>query len=91
MKRHPTEVPVYRDRLELLAHHVHAMRYDRVIAFYTQSVVELRDQAEGDRARGRIQTAAALEKAALKLEEFIEEMNKVWCICKPHMKEEMEG
>ena len=91
MKKHPTEVPLYEGELALLAHHVNAMRYDQVVAFYVQAAKELRQQAAGDRERGRMRLATKLEMVAVKLDVVIMEMKEVWRICKPHMKEEMEG
>lgn len=90
MKKHPTHVQGYEGELASLAQQVSAMRYDLVIEFYEHSVAELRRQAAGDRVKGRTQTAAALEESADELEKFIIKMQRVWRICEPYMKKELE-
>lgn len=90
MKQHPIEVLGYEGKLIELAHNVHSMRYDLVVEFYQQAARELRQQAASDRARGRVKLATSLEEAAVNVDKFVESMQRVWRICEPHMKHEIE-
>jgi hypothetical protein len=84
--KHKTTVEGYEDSLQLLSQRVHGMRYDKVEEFYGYSTIELRRQAASDRAGGRFQLAALLEKAAKIAEEQREYFSYIWTLCESHIK-----
>lgn len=86
--KHPTEVPVYEGLLKDLVGRVHRMRYDRVAEFYRLGVVELREQAAGDRMRGRHELADLLNEAADITEAMQKQFEQIYGLCEPHMNSE---
>lgn len=82
--KHKTAVEGYEDSLPLLCGQIHRMRYDKVVEFYKHAATELRRQAVGDRARGRIQLAALLEEAAAAAEQQYQRFVRIWALCEPH-------
>lgn len=81
---HKMAVEGYEDLSQLLCERIHRMRYDKVEEFYKHSAVELRQQAESDRVKGRIQLAALLEEAANTGEQQQQRFAHIWALCEPH-------
>ena len=82
---HRAEVAGYENRLSLLAQRIHDLHYDLVAEFYRLTAAVLSDQAENDRAKGRVQLAELLDQAAAASRAQQESFDKIWILCKPYM------
>ncbi len=90
MKKHPVKVEGFNGNLEELARAIFGMRYDVVVEFLKHSQKELRRQSEGDEGRGRIKLSNLLSDAEQKTVELQEIMEKIFLVCKPFMKNELD-
>ena len=85
MTPHPPNVPNYEGTLDDLARAIGNMTYDQTASFIEKLALDLKEQADRDKARGRTQLATELYNTANKLYEAKENMEKAWKICKPYM------
>ncbi len=91
MERYPTKIPGYYGTPENLAQHLSRLRYDVNLAINRQLVLEYRKQAASDEKAGRPKLARELRAYANLLEKNVEQMEKIFKICKdkPGMKDEI--
>lgn len=66
------------------------LRYDQQPSFLRAWAKEAKRQARGDKERGRVQLATALDGAAAKAEELAVLYSDILALCRPHMKEEFD-
>lgn len=85
--KHPDKVEKYNGTLEELAKAVGNMKYDKTAEFIERLADELLRQAKGDYEKGRTKLAYRLRKTATRLYNSKKDMDKVWEICEPYMKE----
>lgn len=83
--KHPMHIKEF-ESLEILAKTVGNLRYDRVVDFLNYLAKDLNMQGMNDLERGRVQLSNKLVEASTKLIDASTTMNRVWEICKPHMK-----
>lgn len=87
VSKHKIAVEGY-ENLSTLTECILRLRYDRVEEFFQHSATELRQQAVGDKARGRTQLASFLDEAAVLAEQQQALFARIWALCEPHMKHE---
>lgn len=86
--QHPLEVEGYGGSLKELAYAIGSMRYDKVAEFLGEFAKEFERQHEGDKAKGRAQLAVLLKTVSEELELTQKQMEKIWKLCEPKMKQE---
>lgn len=85
MEKHPTKVEGFSGSIEELAAAVAKMRYDKVSVFLKALVKEFRLQAEGDAKANRFRLSFILTNFVWILGYAVEQMDKIWALCKKHM------
>ncbi len=89
MQKHHTKIDGYDGSLRLLARQVCSMRYDKVAEFFKYCAEEILLQADWDTQRKRHKLAALLRSAWGISKVLAEQYNKIFALCKPHMKDEL--
>ena len=87
MAKHPENVEGYDGTLKDLATAIGNMSYDQVALFIQALSDDILRQAHADLGRGRSKLAESLYATAESLNKAKEEMDKVWEICEPYMKD----
>lgn len=86
--KYPRSVRGYRGTLEELARSIGEMRYDKIAEVLRHLAEDLERQSKGDAARGRTKLAAMLRENSAQLHLAREQMEKIYKLCEPYMKNE---
>ncbi|OQB40303.1 MAG: hypothetical protein BWY04_01392 [candidate division CPR1 bacterium ADurb.Bin160] len=89
--KHPTEIENYDGDLRNLAREVTNLRYDSLTKFLNYISMYLKLDANKDLKRRNMQLYSKLHDVFTYLDKSINDMEKVWNICKLHMKETNEN
>jgi len=79
-------VPEYLSDLKKVAEDICDMPYDKVIEFLEHAERKLIRDANNDRKGGRLKLWILLTNSAFRIRETTREFEKVWEVCKKHMK-----
>jgi RecB family endonuclease NucS len=90
-KKHPVEIVGFDGSIEECASAIGKMRYDKVAEFFGHLEKELLRQAEGDKKRGRLLLSAYLTIATHLLEKSRKQLERIFSMCRPFMKDELES
>ncbi len=89
-KIHPVSVPGFGGSNHELGAAIGKMRYDQIVSVLEGLRSEIQVQAEKDGARKRYQLMANLMMMPALIGKLIDAFEKVFWICEPHMKDELE-
>lgn len=84
--KHPISVEGYGGSFEDLAHAIGKMRYDKIAEVLNHLAKDLERQSQGDAAKGHTQLAAMLQEISKQVGIAKKQMDKIYALCKPYMK-----
>ena len=87
MVKHPSFVEGFNGSLDDLVKSIGKMRYDVVSSFIEKLAGDIKRQGDNDYNKGRTKLASKLYETADELYKAKEQMDAVWKICAPYMKD----